>query len=245
MDVSLESKSLPSVGNSRKSYLQVTSQRLARGKLVHLHGRRSLALPSVGPDAQKRAAKSLRSKRLTSQRCEVIFQLVVFGFQLDGKLQGEIHSTVQKGCEIISQQKGDFAALCKILPSAWSDRLVMALTSSFQLQIEFLFVSPPCIPYLLMAKDFKALVLHVSELSIALPWIPYNSLSISDCFEHPEIPQPEHPEEPQSVQLPTDIKAPTPAVPSTGPMPEVASSTPPATPGTPTSRTSCIRASSI
>ncbi|RVW67958.1 hypothetical protein CK203_064213 [Vitis vinifera] len=39
--------SLPSVGNSRKSYLQVTSQKLARGKLVHLHGRRSLALPSV------------------------------------------------------------------------------------------------------------------------------------------------------------------------------------------------------
>ncbi|KAL6336106.1 hypothetical protein AAG906_010384 [Vitis piasezkii] len=49
MDVSLESKILPSVGNSRKSYLQVTSQRLARGKLVHLNGRRSLALPSVGP----------------------------------------------------------------------------------------------------------------------------------------------------------------------------------------------------
>ncbi|RVW43561.1 Retrovirus-related Pol polyprotein from transposon RE2 [Vitis vinifera] len=49
MDVSLESKSLPSVGNSRKSYLKVTSQRLARGKLVHLHGWKSLALPSVGP----------------------------------------------------------------------------------------------------------------------------------------------------------------------------------------------------
>ncbi|RVW82087.1 hypothetical protein CK203_052461 [Vitis vinifera] len=29
--------------------------------------------------------------------------------------------------------------------------------------------------YLLMAKDFKASVLHVSELSIALPWIPKNS----------------------------------------------------------------------
>ncbi|RVW86206.1 RNA-directed DNA polymerase-like [Vitis vinifera] len=42
-------KLLTSVGNSRKSYLQVTSQRLARGKLVHLLGRRSLALPSVGP----------------------------------------------------------------------------------------------------------------------------------------------------------------------------------------------------
>ena len=35
MDVSLESKSLPSVGNSRKSYLQVTSQKLARDKQVH------------------------------------------------------------------------------------------------------------------------------------------------------------------------------------------------------------------
>ena len=39
----------------------------------------------------------------------------------------------------------------------------------------FLFTSPPCIPDLLMTKDFKALVLHVSELSIALPWIPSNS----------------------------------------------------------------------
>ena len=29
----------------------------------------------------KRAAKSLRSKRLISQRCEVVFQLAVFGFQ--------------------------------------------------------------------------------------------------------------------------------------------------------------------
>ncbi|RVW80073.1 hypothetical protein CK203_052407 [Vitis vinifera] len=49
MDVSLESKSLPSVGYSRKSYLQVTSLRLVRGKLLHLNGWRSLALPSVGP----------------------------------------------------------------------------------------------------------------------------------------------------------------------------------------------------
>ncbi|RVW18562.1 hypothetical protein CK203_101324 [Vitis vinifera] len=49
MDVSLESKSLPSVGYSRKSYLQTTSQRLARDKLVYLNGRRPLALSSVGP----------------------------------------------------------------------------------------------------------------------------------------------------------------------------------------------------
>ena len=39
----------------------------------------------------------------------------------------------------------------------------------------FLFTSSPCIPDLLMAKDFKASVLHVSELPIALPKIPYNS----------------------------------------------------------------------
>ena len=88
----------------------------------------------------KRATKSLRSKRLISQRCEVVFRLVVFGFQrvtYIGKLQKEFHSTVQKGCEIISQQKGDFAALCKILPSAWSDLLAMAVTPSFQLRIAY------------------------------------------------------------------------------------------------------------
>ena len=43
------------------------------------------------------------------------------------------------------------------------------------LQGRFIFASPPCISDLLMAKDFKALVLHVSELSIALPWIPKDS----------------------------------------------------------------------
>ncbi|RVW18304.1 hypothetical protein CK203_109130 [Vitis vinifera] len=103
MDVSLESKSLPSVDNSRKSYLKVTSQRLARGKLVHLHGWRSLALPSVGPGSKyrealrtisqekmmsarfrrhsKTAVKSLRNKRLISQCCEVGFHLEVLSFQ--------------------------------------------------------------------------------------------------------------------------------------------------------------------
>ena len=86
----------------------------------------------------KRAAKSLCSKRLISQHCEVGFQFAVFGFQHVtniGKLQEEFHSTMQNGCEIISQQKGDFATLCKILPSAWSDRLAMDVTPSFQLQI--------------------------------------------------------------------------------------------------------------
>ena len=89
----------------------------------------------------KRAAKSLRSKRLFSQGCEVGFHLEVPSFLLAvyvGQLQKEIHPTVQKGYEITSQQKGDFAALCKMLPLARSDWLAMAATSSFQLRIAHL-----------------------------------------------------------------------------------------------------------
>ncbi|XP_034707024.1 uncharacterized protein LOC117930479 [Vitis riparia] len=52
-------------------------------------------------------------------------------------------------------------------------------------------------------------------------------------LEHLEIPQPKHPEEPRLVEIPADMRAPAPIVPSTGPMPDVASSTPPATLGTP------------
>ena len=33
-----------------------------------------------------------------------------------------------------------------------------------------------------MEKDFKALALHVYELSIALPWIPNNSPQSQICF---------------------------------------------------------------
>ena len=40
--------------------------------------------------------------------------------------------------------------------------------------------------------------------------------------EHLEIPQPEHPKEPQLVEIPVDMRAVAPTVPSTGPMPEVA-----------------------
>ena len=51
--------------------------------------------------------------------------------------------------------------------------------------------------------------------------------------EHPNIAQPEDPQQAQQVEIPTDIRAPAPTVPSTGPMPEVASSAPSATPKTP------------
>ncbi|RVW73683.1 hypothetical protein CK203_055011 [Vitis vinifera] len=86
----------------------------------------------------RRAAKSFRNNMLSSQGCEVGFHLEVLSSQLKayiGQLQKEIHPTVQKGCEITSQQKGDFTALCKMLPSAWSDWLPLAATSSFQLRI--------------------------------------------------------------------------------------------------------------
>ena len=75
---------------------------------------------------------------LSSQGCEVGFHLEVPSFPLVvyvEQLQKEIHPTVQKGCGITLQQKGDFATLCKMLPSAWSDLLAMAATSSFQLRI--------------------------------------------------------------------------------------------------------------
>ena len=51
--------------------------------------------------------------------------------------------------------------------------------------------------------------------------------------EHLEISHPEQPEEPQLVEIPTDMRAPTPTVPSTKPIPEVTPSAPPTTPQTP------------
>ena len=50
------------------------------------------------------------------------------------KLKEKFQSTVQNGCEIILQQKGDFAAM-QNSPLAWSDRLEMAVTPSFKLRI--------------------------------------------------------------------------------------------------------------
>ncbi|KAL6340575.1 hypothetical protein AAG906_010483 [Vitis piasezkii] len=170
------SKSLPSVGYSTKSYLSHLP-RLARGKLVHLHGWKSLALPSVGPSDSK----------VENGVCEIL-------------------QTLKKG-EITWQQKGDFATLWKMLPSAQSDWLAMAANSLFQLRIthhlkhwiadflsfemvysmhqldfrkcsksgcydchqeyaswQILFTFSPCIPDLLLANDFQA-----------LPKIPHNS----------------------------------------------------------------------
>ena len=51
--------------------------------------------------------------------------------------------------------------------------------------------------------------------------------------EHPDIPHPEQSEEPQPVEIPADMRAPAPVVPSTEPIPGVAPSAPPATPRTP------------
>ena len=48
-----------------------------------------------------------------------------------GKLQGNF-AAVQEGCEI-SQHEGHHFAALRNLPSAWSDRLPMVVTPSFQL----------------------------------------------------------------------------------------------------------------
>nr|CAN66746.1 hypothetical protein VITISV_013700 [Vitis vinifera] len=126
MDVSLESKSLPSVGNSRKSYLQVTSQRLARGKLVHLHGQRSLALPSVGPGEFWDLDNKNLKKNISMSRSQISGSTKDH-FSGENEVW-EISQTHKKGCEITSQQKADFAALrswlsaCGVrLPTAQSE----------------------------------------------------------------------------------------------------------------------------
>ena len=44
--------------------------------------------------------------------------------------------------------------------------------------------------------------------------------------KHPDIPRPEQSEEPQPVEIPVDMRAPAPTVPSIEPIPKVAPSTP-------------------
>ncbi|RVW22973.1 hypothetical protein CK203_093678 [Vitis vinifera] len=51
--------------------------------------------------------------------------------------------------------------------------------------------------------------------------------------KHPDIPRPEQSEEPQPVEIPVDMRAPAPTVPSIEPIPEVAPFAPSATPWTP------------
>ncbi|RVW60183.1 RNA-directed DNA polymerase-like [Vitis vinifera] len=87
----------------------------------------------------------------------------------------------------MSQLSGNFrrnsTTLCKKAAKSFRNkRVISQRCAKFFLQLGviglqwlFLFASPPYIPDLLMEKDFKASVLHVSELSIAFPWIPDNS----------------------------------------------------------------------
>ena len=121
----------------------------------------------------RRAAKSLRSKKLFSQGCEVGFHLEVLSFQLAvyiGHFQKEVHPTVQKGCGITSQQKGDFAALCKMLPSARSDWLEMAATSSFQLRIAH------CLKHWIV--DFLSF-----EMVYSMHQLDFRKCSKSGCYD--------------------------------------------------------------
>ena len=83
---------------------------------------------------------------------------------LSGLPQGEAHGTREHHTRMIAYP----IRIC--CPDHWlspsSDGVSgLPVRTSFAL----------CIPDLLMAKDFKASILHVSELSIVLPWIPKNS----------------------------------------------------------------------
>ncbi|KAL6325702.1 hypothetical protein AAG906_023586 [Vitis piasezkii] len=173
----LESKILPSVGNYRKSYLQVTSQQLARDKLVHLHGRRSLALPSVG-------SGKLKVKKISKCRSQILgrFRRISQPCKMAVKFRSMK--------DTISQPKADFAAL-RNCPSAWSDRLPMAISLCF----------PPCIPDLFWQRNLKLQRFGSScfELSIALPWIPKNS-SQSRIALH-KVATPYHPQTSGQVEL--------------------------------------------
>ena len=123
----------------------------------------------------KMAAKSFRSKRVISQPCKILplawsdwlpmavtpsFQLRIMHRLKHWIFDFLIFETTYSMNKLDSR---------KCSKSGWHD------CHKKMLHGRFLFASPPCIPDLLMAKDFKALVLHVSKLSIALPWIPNNS----------------------------------------------------------------------
>ncbi|RVW36122.1 Retrovirus-related Pol polyprotein from transposon RE2 [Vitis vinifera] len=152
----------------------------------------------------RRAAKSLRSNKLSSQGCEVGFHLVVFGFHRGVRLQGKSKALCKKAAKF-SQQKADSATLCKMLPLAWSDRLAMAVTSSFQLQIVhglkrwiLDFLSFEMCSFLAhferlwqRAMELQSLVYHRRPRVVApLPFVeaPANSLPIPSASPAPALP---------------------------------------------------------
>ncbi|RVW92475.1 Retrovirus-related Pol polyprotein from transposon RE1 [Vitis vinifera] len=152
----------------------------------------------------RRAAKSLRSNKLSSQGCEVGFHLVVFGFHRGMRLQGKSKALCKKAAKF-SQQKADSATLCKMLPLAWSDRLAMAVTSSFQLQIVhglkrwiLDFLSFEMCSFLAhferlwqRAMELQSLVYHRRPRVVApLPFVeaPANSLPIPSASPAPALP---------------------------------------------------------
>ncbi|KAL6335037.1 hypothetical protein AAG906_025824 [Vitis piasezkii] len=136
MDVSLESKSLPSVGYSRKSYLQTTSQRLARDKLVHLYGWRSLALSSVGPGDLKARTSRHCAKWLRNSPGKRYKRIRIC---VTGKLK---RSPLPSGVRILD---------VKHPGGMWRQQNSGSGSHT------------PCILDLLMAKDFKASTLHLFD----------------------------------------------------------------------------------
>ncbi|RVW44694.1 hypothetical protein CK203_109513 [Vitis vinifera] len=93
MDVSLESKSLPSVGNSRKSYLQVTSQKLARGALQGEF--RDLDIKYLKQNIRKLQEKF----RCTVQNGDLVVNIIrVCFFIVGGNGSGELRVSDEPSC---------------------------------------------------------------------------------------------------------------------------------------------------
>ena len=98
---------------------------------------------------------------------------------LSGLPQGESHGTRENHTRTIAYPIWiccpdhwlKVSKSCYVIRTACHRPCSAAILSGRPVRTSF----TPCILDLLMAKDFKALVLHVSELSIALPWIPKNS----------------------------------------------------------------------
>ncbi|KAL6312968.1 hypothetical protein AAG906_038537 [Vitis piasezkii] len=146
-----------------KSYLQTTSQRLARGKLVNLHGRRSLALPSVGPASARillpsqniqrillrkniqRVGAHIGSLRTISQRkwCLQIQTLkraannfaTTCYLHRAAKLASNLRFSAFQLVASLYKNAAKFSQQNADFATLWSDLLAMAVTPSFQLRI--------------------------------------------------------------------------------------------------------------
>nr|CAN66078.1 hypothetical protein VITISV_024289 [Vitis vinifera] len=120
--------------------------------------KRLLSHPAVRyPDAIR--INSIRISQEDTRRA------LLFGFPLVEAQNTREHHTSDDSISYPDMLSGSLTNVSKPCYNSRSAALRWCVRTSFA----------HCIPDLLMANDFKVSVLHVSELSIALPWIPKNS----------------------------------------------------------------------